>query len=82
MPSRLEKQGRCLCGAVELTISLQERCVSACHCRMCRTWGGGPLLVVHSDMPPRFNLGKGVWHIRLGRARILHGLWKPSVLSP
>lgn len=46
--------GRCLCGAVRLSLDLANRHVSACHCRMCRTWGGGPLMVVEAHTPPRF----------------------------
>lgn len=38
--------GRCLCGAVTLTASGLNQHVDACHCRMCRTWGGGPLFAV------------------------------------
>ena len=39
-------QGHCLCGAVTLTTPAQSH-MSACHCGMCRRWGGGPLLAVH-----------------------------------
>ncbi len=39
-------QGHCLCGAIQLVIP-QVTEVSACHCGMCRRWGGGPLLCVH-----------------------------------
>ena len=39
-------QGHCLCGAVTLTTPTQAH-MSACHCGMCRRWGGGPLLAVH-----------------------------------
>ena len=38
-------QGTCLCGAVSVSVSDQSS-VSACHCGMCRRWGGGPALVV------------------------------------
>ncbi|MBF8223349.1 GFA family protein [Halomonas sp. 328] len=40
--------GRCLCGAVTLELSLGDAKVGACHCTMCRTWGGGPLLALES----------------------------------
>ena len=39
-------QGHCLCGAVSVDVPDHTR-VSACHCGMCRRWGGGPLLAVH-----------------------------------
>ncbi len=41
-----EKTGRCLCGAVELTVTSENSKVDACHCGMCRRWGGGPLMSV------------------------------------
>lgn len=39
-------QGRCLCGAVTLSVARPASSVGACHCSMCRKWGGGPLLAV------------------------------------
>ncbi len=38
--------GHCLCGAVTMTATRVSRSMGACHCTMCRTWGGGPLLAV------------------------------------
>mgnify|MGYP002776999177 CR=1 FL=1 len=36
-------EGQCLCGAI--TIQAPDRTViDACHCGMCRRWGGGPAL--------------------------------------
>ena len=40
--------GSCLCGAVKVAITLSKQNVGACHCNMCRTWGGGPLLALES----------------------------------
>ncbi|MBO8132712.1 GFA family protein [Dickeya fangzhongdai] len=43
-------QGRCLCGAV--TITVPESCthdVYVCHCGMCQKWGGGPLMAIESQ---------------------------------
>lgn len=38
-------QGACLCG--EVTVTVPDRTdISACHCCMCRRWGGGPFLAV------------------------------------
>lgn len=45
MEKRIEAKGKCLCGAVRLT-SKADKAVTACHCSMCRRWGGGPLLAV------------------------------------
>lgn len=39
-------RGRCLCGAVAIRADAKHAHVEACHCIMCRTWGGGPLLSV------------------------------------
>ncbi|WP_136069364.1 GFA family protein [Modicisalibacter radicis] len=51
MPANHQCQGACLCGAVSLSVELDSHEVSACHCRMCQTWGGGPLLVIESSNP-------------------------------
>jgi len=42
------KQGRCLCGGVKVTVTISEPVFDACHCGMCRRWGGGPGLGVHA----------------------------------
>ena len=39
-------RGSCLCGAVSLSTTSLNNQVAACHCSMCRKWGGGPLLAV------------------------------------
>jgi hypothetical protein len=39
-------QGKCLCGAVGVTFSVEKNVFDACHCGMCRKWGGGPALTV------------------------------------
>ncbi len=38
--------GTCLCGAVRFTVASASPHVGACHCGMCRKWGGGPLLAI------------------------------------
>lgn len=38
------RSGSCLCGKVTLAMIKSSNKVEACHCSMCRTWGGGPLL--------------------------------------
>jgi hypothetical protein len=35
--------GKCLCGAITITTPDRNR-IDACHCGMCRRWGGGPAL--------------------------------------
>lgn len=40
-------KGRCLCGAVKFSAKSMSSNVGACHCGMCRRWGGGPLMAVN-----------------------------------
>ncbi|PCH57548.1 MAG: aldehyde-activating protein [Legionellales bacterium] len=42
----IEATGNCLCGNVTLQAKALNTNVGACHCNMCRKWGGGPLLAV------------------------------------
>lgn len=37
--------GACLCGCVEVRASIGST-VGACHCDICRSWGGGPLFAL------------------------------------
>lgn len=39
-------EGRCLCGAVQVRATPKRRHVEACHCTMCRHWGGAAFLSV------------------------------------
>lgn len=52
-----EKHGSCLCGAITLSLTLDDAHVSACHCGMCRKWAGGPALTVESKQPLRITAG-------------------------
>lgn len=36
-------KGKCLCGAITV-ITPNKKNIDACHCGMCRRWGGGPAL--------------------------------------
>ena len=47
-------KGRCLCGAVEIVAAVAES-VGACHCDICRRWGGGPLLALDGGSSVRFD---------------------------
>lgn len=38
--------GTCLCQSVKICVKGMQETISACHCNMCRTWGGGPLFAV------------------------------------
>jgi len=48
-------RGHCLCGAVRFAVEVSRPEVDACHCGMCRRWGGGPLLGIAAAGPPRFD---------------------------
>lgn len=43
-PKTSERHGHCLCGAVQVTAHEASKDVGACHCGMCRRWGGGPFI--------------------------------------
>ncbi|NVD26997.1 GFA family protein [Parasphingorhabdus flavimaris] len=45
-PQNTPRQGHCLCGAVTITAKNAASHVDACHCRMCRRWGGGPFVEI------------------------------------
>lgn len=45
--------GQCLCGAVKFTTEGAADEHEACHCRMCRRWGGGPFFASHAGNHPR-----------------------------
>lgn len=46
MSDMIEGKGSCLCGAISFTAKNINKNVRACHCKMCRKWGGGPLIDV------------------------------------
>lgn len=46
MTAKQTMEGKCLCGAVTVTSRWVTE-VEACHCGMCRRWGGGPLMAIH-----------------------------------
>ncbi|MBP5980197.1 MAG: GFA family protein [Halomonas sp.] len=54
MASDMQHLGKCLCGAVSVTINVQDNHISACHCSICRRWGGGPFLAIESILDIRF----------------------------
>lgn len=45
------RTGRCLCAAISFTFEPAEPEVDACHCAMCRRWGGGPALTIRTKGP-------------------------------
>lgn len=46
MSEKTERRGQCLCGAVRFTAKNASNAVGACHCNMCRRWGGGPFMEI------------------------------------
>lgn len=46
MSETISATAQCLCGAVTIKADAVSRHAGACHCGMCRRWGGGPLLAV------------------------------------
>lgn len=46
MPDTIEAKGACVCGATKITAKAAARNVGACHCTLCRNWGGGPFMAV------------------------------------
>jgi hypothetical protein len=52
--STLEATGSCLCGAVSFATRALDSKAGACHCDICRRWGGGPLLALDGGADVRF----------------------------
>ncbi len=55
MSDVIEGKGSCLCGAIRFTANKASKSVGACHCGMCRKWGGGPLMAVSSESEVSFD---------------------------
>ena len=51
---KIAMQGNCLCGSVTVAASQVSTGVGACHCNMCRQWGGGPFLAVDAGSEVSF----------------------------
>lgn len=54
MSELFEAKGSCLCGAIQFSAKKVSKSVGACHCGMCRKWGGGPLMAVNSGTDVSF----------------------------
>lgn len=53
--------GKCVCGAVTLRVRHNKPSMSACHCGICRRWGGGPFMTLECHTAPRI---EGIEHVR------------------
>lgn len=54
MGSESALRGSCLCGVVRITAKTKSNSVGACHCSMCRKWGGGPLFAAECENDVHF----------------------------
>ena len=52
--------GSCLCDAVKISVSSNHRQVEACHCGMCRRWGGSSLLAIDCRDKVEFSGAKNI----------------------
>lgn len=55
MSERFEATGHCLCGEISFTAKFVSPDAGACHCSMCRRWGGGPLLATDCGTEVEFS---------------------------
>jgi hypothetical protein len=49
MSETTERRGHCLCGAIQIAAKTAGNRVGACHCNMCRRWGGGPFMEMRTS---------------------------------
>ncbi len=50
-----EANGSCLCGEINISAKSMNTHVGACHCSICRKWGGGPLMAVECGTEVSFS---------------------------
>ena len=48
-------KGNCLCNQVQISTPSDNQKIGACHCGMCRRWGGSALLVVECGSEVSFS---------------------------
>ena len=53
-------KGSCLCGEISLSTTKINHHVAACHCSMCRKWGGGALLAVECGSEVSFRAEENI----------------------
>jgi hypothetical protein len=54
MSESAQRSGACLCGSVRVITPAATHKVGACHCSICRKWGGGPFMSVNSGSDVSF----------------------------
>ena len=52
-------QGKCFCGAVELTVTGDPVAMGYCHCSSCRSWSAGPVNAFTLWPPTAIKITKG-----------------------
>lgn len=62
MSEHSTETGHCLCGLVTFKAPRANHSVNACHCDMCRRWGGGVFMARGCDREVEFS---GVEHIEV-----------------
>ena len=62
MSKPIDLKGQCLCRAVRVAAHSASNSVGACHCKMCRRWGGGPFMEVDCGQAVSF---EGEEHISI-----------------
>lgn len=60
MAEETKLEGQCLCGAVRVRMTPADQHVEACHCSMCRRWGGSALLSLNIVTDPEI---EGAEHV-------------------
>ena len=63
MSSDNTHQGRCFCGAVELTVTGEPAAMGYCHCESCRSWSAGPVNAFTLWNPDAVKVTKGADNI-------------------
>ena len=46
MSTTTKLKGHCVCGKIQVEARTDDLSVSACHCKMCRRWSGGPFMEI------------------------------------
>jgi hypothetical protein len=64
-PARAAKSynGRCFCGAVELTVTGEPVAMGYCHCESCRSWSASPVNAFTLWAPDNVKITKGANNI-------------------
>ena len=50
-----QRRGKCLCRSVSISVTVEGPKFDACHCGVCRRWGGGPAFSVDASKGVTFS---------------------------